>query len=82
MPIANRYPLDSLMEACRAYTAKTGRRVTYEYSLFRGVNDTPDQAKKLCRLLKGMLCHVSLIPANEFEGGHFTKSSRETVQDF
>ena len=82
MPIARRYPLDTLMEACRAFTAKTGRRITYEYSLFHGINDAPEQARKLCRLLKGMLCHVNLIPANEFDGGRFTKSSREAVQEF
>ena len=82
MPIARRYPLDSLMEACRAFAAKTGRRITYEYSLFHGINDAPEQARKLCRLLKGMLCHVNLIPANEFDGGRFTKSSREAVQEF
>ncbi|MBP7401994.1 MAG: 23S rRNA (adenine(2503)-C(2))-methyltransferase RlmN [Clostridia bacterium] len=82
MPIARKHPIDTLMAASRAYTERTGRRITFEYSLFLGVNDSPDHAKKLCRLLKGMLCHVNLIPANEFEGGRYTKSRRDTVQAF
>ena len=82
MPIARRYNMGALMDACRTYTDKTGRRITFEYTLFRGVNDSTGHADKLCRLLKGMLCHVNLIPANEFEGGQYAKSGRETVQAF
>ena len=82
MPIARKYPIDELMAACRTYTEKTGRRITFEYSLFSGINDSPGHAKRLCGLLKGLLCHVNLIPANEFDGGLFTKSSRATVRLF
>lgn len=61
---ASRYPLGDIIAACRSYIAKTGRRVTFEYCLIDGVNDSREQAHELGRLLKGMLCHVNLIPVN------------------
>jgi len=61
---ARRYPLEDIVRACRAYVAKTGRRVTFEYCLMEGVNDAPEQAYALGGLLSGMLCHVNLIPVN------------------
>ncbi|HBN94958.1 MAG TPA: 23S rRNA (adenine(2503)-C(2))-methyltransferase RlmN [Firmicutes bacterium] len=64
MPVNKRFPLQELLEACEYYTEKTGRRISYEYALIRGFNDTVDQAKRLKRLLKGRLCHVNLIPIN------------------
>ena len=82
MPIARRHPLGDLMEASRAYTTRTGRRITFEYALFQGVNDAPEHAEKLSRLLKGMLCHVNLIPANELEGSRFAPSSQAAVSRF
>lgn len=82
MPIAKKYPLAELIRACRTYIQKTGRRITFEYSLFAGINDTPDHAKNLCGLLKGMLCHVNLIPANEFAGGPFSQSDRQAIRTF
>jgi len=64
IPTAHRYPLPEIIEACRDYIAKTGRRVTFEYCLIAGVNDSPAQARALASLLHGMLCHVNLIPVN------------------
>lgn len=64
MPVNKRYPLRELMAACRDYARETGRRVTFEYALLAGVNDSDGHALELGRLLAGMLCHVNLIPAN------------------
>lgn len=74
MPINNRYNLDQLMTACRDYFQKTGRRISFEYSLIEGVNDTEESAKELIKLLSGMLCHVNLIPINEIRERDFKKS--------
>ena len=65
MPVNRRFSIAELMEACRFYTDKTGRRISFEYALIRGVNDTKECAQGLIGLLKGMLCHVNLIPVNE-----------------
>lgn len=64
MPVAGKFPLEELIEACKRYTDTTGRRITFEYSLIKGVNDQEKHAKILVKLLKGMLCHVNLIPVN------------------
>jgi 23S rRNA (adenine2503-C2)-methyltransferase len=64
IPTAHRYPLPDILQACRAYSAKTGRRVTFEYCLMAGTNDAPEQARALAAALQGMLCHVNLIPVN------------------
>jgi 23S rRNA (adenine2503-C2)-methyltransferase len=61
---AHRYPIEDIVQACRDYVAKTGRRVTFEYCLIEGVNDSPEQARALGALLRGVLCHVNLIPVN------------------
>ncbi|MDD2440950.1 MAG: 23S rRNA (adenine(2503)-C(2))-methyltransferase RlmN [Eubacteriales bacterium] len=82
MPIARQYPYDSLLAACRRHTEKTGRRVTFEYALFKGVNDQPEHADELAERLRGMLCHVNLIPANEFSGGIYRQSRSPDVQRF
>ncbi|HPR24063.1 MAG TPA: 23S rRNA (adenine(2503)-C(2))-methyltransferase RlmN [Bacillota bacterium] len=65
MPINRKYPLKELLKACKKYTDKTGRRITYEYALISGVNDGPRHIEALAEALKGMLCHVNLIPLNE-----------------
>ncbi|MCH4153184.1 MAG: 23S rRNA (adenine(2503)-C(2))-methyltransferase RlmN [Saccharofermentans sp.] len=82
MPIAKAYSLDELIPACRDYAEKTHRRITFEYSLFAGVNDSEAHARALARLLKGMLCNVNLIAANEFPGSAYRRSSREYVRKF
>lgn len=64
MPVNRRHPLERLIPACRDFAARTGRRVTFEYALLGGVNDTPALAAELAGLLRGMLCHVNLIPVN------------------
>lgn len=64
MPINRRYPLDVLIAACRRYQEATGRRLTFEYVLIAGVNDLPEHARELADLLRGLLCHVNLIPLN------------------
>ena len=64
MPIANRYDISEVIDACRYYFDQTGRRVTFEYSLVGGVNDTDEDAENLCRLVGGLNCHVNLIPVN------------------
>lgn len=69
MPVAAQYPLSEVMEACDDYFAKTGRRITFEYSLIHGVNDTDEDAKLLSRLLAGKNCHVNLIPVNPVKSG-------------
>lgn len=74
MPINKRFGLSELMRACRDYFAKTGRRISFEYSLIEGVNDTDESAKELIKLLSGMLCHVNLIPINEIREREFKKS--------
>lgn len=82
LPVAKKYPLDELMSALRDYIEKTHRRVTFEWALVAGVNDTPAQARQLARLLKGMLAHVNLIPLNPTEGFDGLGSSPERARDF
>lgn len=82
MPVNKKYPLDVLIGACRAYTEKTGRRITFEYTLVNGVNDTDADADRLCRLLKGMLCHVNLIPLNKVAESGFDTVSRTRAEEF
>ena len=82
MPIANKYSFDKLLDACRKHIKKSGRRITFEYALFKGINDSQADAKELAMKLKGILCHVNLIPANEFIGSTFKKSDPKAVKDF
>ncbi len=82
VPVNRRYPLAELMPAVREYVAETGRRVTIEYALIDGVNDSVEQARDLARLLHGLLCHVNLIPLNPTPGSPLEPSSREQVEVF
>lgn len=68
MPVNKRYKIDDILDACRYYVAQTGRRVTFEWALISGVNDTPEVASKLARRLKGLMCHVNAIPLNPTAG--------------
>ena len=70
MPINRRYPIEQIMRACRTYISKTNRRVSFEYVLLSGENDRPEHAEELGELLKGMLCHVNLIPVNATDAGY------------
>lgn len=82
MPIARKYSLAELMAACQTYLEETGRRITFEYTLMDGVNDRPDDLVNLIRLLRGMLCHVNLIPFNPIPGGPFIRSSLSVIRWF
>lgn len=82
MPIANKYPLSELMDACRYYYMKTNRRITFEYALVKGVNDKRENAQELCILLKGLLSHVNLIPINEIKENNYKKSNMEDINIF
>lgn len=79
MPINKRYPLEELISACRRYIQKTNRRVTFEYTLVKNVNDRREDAIKLATLLSGMLCHVNLIPLNVVEETGLKTSDKETA---
>ena len=82
MPIANKYSIEELMEACRYFFQKTGRRITFEYSLADGVNDSEQDAKELIALVKGMNCHVNLIPINPVEELEFQGSVKKVAEKF
>lgn len=82
MPINRRYPIDELMKACRYYLDKTNRRISFEYALIAGVNDSDADAEALSSLLKGMLCHINLIPVNDVTGAHYSKSTLKRQQSF
>ena len=75
MPVNRRYPIAELIEACRYYIKKTNRRITFEYALISGENDSDSHAHRLAALLRGMLCHVNLIPVNTVTGAGYQKSS-------
>ena len=82
IPINRRYPLKELITACQDYVERTGRRVTFEYALVKGVNDSRQQAAQLARLLNGLLCHVNFIPLNPIPDSNWQASSNEQVQIF
>ena len=82
MPVNNIYPIEELLQACRDYIDKTNRRISFEYALAKDNNDNLEDAKKLVKFLKGMICHVNLIPINKIENGAYSKSSNENIMKF
>ena len=82
MPVANAYPMDELLAACRNYIDKTGRRIIFEYALVGGVNCEEKHAIELASRLRGMQCHVNLIPLNAVEERHLKGVNEQTVQRF
>jgi 23S rRNA (adenine2503-C2)-methyltransferase len=82
MPINKAYPIEKLMDAVRYYIDKTGRRITFEYGLFGGVNDQPEHAEQLARLIKGVKCHVNLIPVNDVVERNFVRTPKEQIVKF
>ena len=82
MPVNKRYPVDMLLDSCRKYFEKTGRRISFEYAMIRGVNDTPEVAKILIRKLKGIAAHVNLIPLNDVEESPLKPSYPRVVRAF
>lgn len=82
MPVAYRYELADVLDACRYYFEQTGRRMTFEYSLVGGVNDSQEDAERLAGLLKGMNCHINLIPVNPIRERDFVQSDRQVIEAF
>ena len=82
MPVNNTYNIEELIKACKYYIQKTNKRISFEYALAKENNDNLDDAKELVKLLKGMLCHVNLIPINKIENGKYSKSTNENIIKF
>lgn len=82
MPVANKYNIDEIMEICEYYYNKTGRRISFEYSLVKGVNDSEEHARELIRRIKGMNCHVNLIPVNPIKERNYTHAEDKYIQKF
>jgi 23S rRNA (adenine2503-C2)-methyltransferase len=82
VPIDRRYPVSEVMVAVRDYAARTHRRVTFEYALMKGINDTPTLAREMAGLLRGLLCHVNLIPLNPVAGSPYQPSTPERAAEF
>lgn len=82
MPVNDAYPIEELIKACKDYIKITNRRISFEYALAKDNNDNLEDAKELVKLLKGMVCHVNLIPINKIENGKFDKSSNENIMKF
>lgn len=76
MPIANKYSIQEILSACKYYFDKTGRKIYFEYTLIKGVNDSDDDVERMARLLKGMMCHVNLIPLNPVKERSLSSSGR------
>ena len=82
MPVNKAYPVDALLDACRRYYQKTGRRISFEYAMIDGVNDTLEAAKELIQKLKGMGAHMNLIPLNHVEESPLKPSSKQAISRF
>lgn len=82
MPVNKKWDIEELLKACRDYTKQTSRRISFEYAMINGVNDTDECARELAGRLKGMLCHVNLIPANEVTESKFSRSTKKRVETF
>ncbi len=82
MPVAKKYSLTELLDACRYYIMQTGRRISFEYALISGVNDTKEDAMALIKLLRGMIAHVNLIPVNEIKERDYKKSTENNIENF
>ena len=82
MPVANAYDIHEVIDACKYYFDKTGRRVTFEYSLVGGVNDSNEDARELSQLVKGMNCHINLIPVNPIKERDYVQSNASVIAAF
>ncbi len=82
MPIANRYTIAEVLDACDYYFEKTGRRITFEYSLVKGQNDSTEKAKELAHLIKGRNCHVNLIPVNPIKERSYERADNASIENF
>src|SRR3989304_4819633 len=79
MPINNRYPLPKLLEVCKKYPLKKRRMLSFEYVLIKGLNDSPEDALRVTKLLRGIRCKINLLPFNEFPGSQYKKPSEESI---
>ena len=82
MPVNDAYPVEELIAACRQYQKITGRRISFEYSMVRGVNDSPATARELAKLIQGMGAHVNLIPINPVDGSPYSATDTDNVKRF
>ncbi|WP_245809827.1 MULTISPECIES: 23S rRNA (adenine(2503)-C(2))-methyltransferase RlmN [Cohnella] len=82
MPVNRRFPFSEVIDACKYYIEKTGRRITFEYALIGGVNDRPEHAEELGKVLKDMLCHVNLIPVNYVPERDYVRTPRDDIFEF
>lgn len=82
MPIANRYSIEEVLGACRYYFDRTGRRITFEYSLVKGQNDSPEKARELAALIRGINCHVNLIPVNPIKERTYERADNKSIENF
>lgn len=82
MPVANKYKIEEILDACQSYYEQTGRRITFEYSLVQGINDSEENANELVTRVKGMNCHVNLIPVNPIKERNYTHSEEKYIQKF
>ncbi|GAE86848.1 ribosomal RNA large subunit methyltransferase N [Acetivibrio straminisolvens JCM 21531] len=82
MPVNKRYSIDKIIEACKIYTEATNRRITFEYAMIDEVNDSKESALELAKRIRGMLCHVNLIPVNTVSDTGFERSSKEKIAVF
>ncbi|MBQ2500388.1 MAG: radical SAM protein [Clostridia bacterium] len=82
MPVNRKWNTEELLEACRVYTKQTSRRISFEYAMMKDINDTDECARELAKMLKGMLCHVNLIPANEVRENDYQRSNNERIKEF
>lgn len=82
MPVANKYDIGEVIDACKYYFEQTGRRITFEYSLVGGVNDTDEDARQLSQLIRGINCHVNLIPVNPIKERDYVQSNAKVIEAF
>ncbi len=82
MPVNNAFPIEKLIEACKEYIKSTNRRISFEYALAKDNNDNLEDAKELVKLVRGMNCHINLIPINKIENGAYTKATNENIMKF
>lgn len=82
MPVNKRYPIEVLLQACKSYQGVTGRRISFEYALISEVNDSDENARELAHLLKGIMCHINLIPVNSVRERNYKKGTAEKIKHF
>ena len=82
MPIANKYHIQEVVDACRYYFEQTGRRITFEYNLIKDINNTNEDAENLCRLVEDLNCHINLIPVNPIKERNYIESERRDILNF